>query len=340
MDLGRQDLTAWTTDDWTLLDDTVKDEVKHTKVYPKLLNMYGPLTDPWATSVPADTLTPNALSIPEGDKTILGEVQVRFSLSNGQVMGEGDGNGLSTAVTLATRAANLLALGMDTLVWDSVAALPAGVQVIQDKAPQSGLVSAAANAIQVFPTQIDPDTRLPQYEERTFDAVAAATAKLESLGHPRPFGFVVDYRVFADTFRTLPSTLITPAERIIPLVTRAYCPTARVPAFTGLVSSSRASTVDFVVGLPPTIGYLQKNEDGTRLFKVFERFAVRLKDPTALVRLEFQQVPRRRPESRAEQQSKPVRAARRSSRPRSAQAPHAPRSDSVATPTSAKPSQS
>ena len=299
MDLGRQDLAAWTTDDWKLLDDIVYDEVKQTKVYPKLLNMYGPLHDPWATSVPADTLTPNALSIPEGDKAILGEVQVRFSLSNGQVMGEGDGNGLSTAMTLATRAANLLALGMDTLVWDNVAALPAGVQVIQGKAPPSGLVSAAANAIQVFPTQIDPNTGLPQYEERTFDAVAAATAKLESLGHPRPFGFVVDYRVFADTFRTLPSTLITPAERIMPLVTRAYCATARVPAFTGLVSSSRASTVDYVVGLPATTGYLQKNADGTRLFKVFERFAVRLKDPTALVRLEFQREPRAEREPRA-----------------------------------------
>jgi uncharacterized linocin/CFP29 family protein len=265
-------------------------------VYPKLLAMHGPLADAWATTVPADVIedVDDTVTVPEGEQITLAEVQVKFALSQAQV--EEEKNGLSTAVTLVTRAANRLALGLDTLVWNKPAALPPGVQVIRGKAPTPGLVAGAANKIEVKPTTIDPDTGLPQYGERTFDAVAQAVALLEGLGHARPLGCVVDFRVFADAHRSLANTLITPAERIKPLVPKGFCPTARVPDFTGLVLSSRASTVDHVVGMAATTGYLQANADGTHLFRVFERFTVRRKDPTALVRLEFKNQPQDAPD--------------------------------------------
>ncbi len=291
MNLGREKLPAWGLEQWKLLDEAVHAEMSQTKVYPKLLAMYGPLADPWSTTLPADVIEDidDTVTVPEGVQITLAEVQVKFALSQAQV--EEEKNGLSTAVTLATRAANRLALGLDSLVWNSPAALPAGVQVIRGKAPERGLVVAAANKFEVFPTKIDPVTKLPQYGERTFDAVTQAIALLEGLGHARPLGCVVDFRVFADAWRSLPNTLVTPAERIIPLVPKGFCPSARVPEFTGLVLSSRASTVDHVVGMAAATGYLQANADGTHLFRVFERFTVRLKDVTALVRLDFGQQP-------------------------------------------------
>ncbi|MFC7307271.1 encapsulin [Streptomyces monticola] len=288
MEHGRDKLPAWTQAEWDTLDRTVHEEMGLTKVYPRLLTMYGPLNDPWATTVAAEIIDRESMSIPEEDKTNIAEVQVRFALSQSQVA---EGNGLSTALTLVTRAANLLALGLDTLVWDGAERLPAGVQIIRGKTAGAGLVAAAQHTIKVFPTELDPATKQPRYGEATFAAVAEATALLEAAGHARPFGMVLDHRVFADAFRPLRTSLVTPADRITPLVTRGFCPTARVPEMTGLVLSSRASTVDFVAGLAAVTGYLQANADGTHLFRVFERFAVRLKDPSALVRLEFQTEP-------------------------------------------------
>jgi uncharacterized linocin/CFP29 family protein len=45
--------------------------------------------------------------------------------------------------------------------------------------------------------------------------------------------------------------------------------------------------VDLVVGIDATVGFMQQDVDGNYRFRVFERLALRVKDVTALIRLEF-----------------------------------------------------
>ena len=47
---------------------------------------------------------------------------------------------------------------------------------------------------------------------------------------------------------------------------------------TGIVVSLAGNAVDIVVGTPPTVQYLQRQTDAKFLFRVYERFVLRIRD--------------------------------------------------------------
>ena len=46
--------------------------------------------------------------------------------------------------------------------------------------------------------------------------------------------------------------------------------------------------MDLVVGMDTTTAFQQEDTEGRYRFRIYERFALRLKDPTGAIRLEFQ----------------------------------------------------
>jgi uncharacterized linocin/CFP29 family protein len=48
------------------------------------------------------------------------------------------------------------------------------------------------------------------------------------------------------------------------------------------------NSMDLVVGIEPTTEFLQQDPDGFYRFRVFERFALRVKDRSAIVALKFE----------------------------------------------------
>jgi len=60
------------------------------------------------------------------------------------------------------------------------------------------------------------------------------------------------------------------------------------PQAVGLVVSTGGNTMDMVVGQDPITAFMQQDPDGNFRFRVLERFALRLKDLSAVIRLEFQ----------------------------------------------------
>ena len=69
--------------------------------------------------------------------------------------------------------------------------------------------------------------------------------------------------------------------------TLAYAPSG-LPSYYGSLVSTGGNTMDLVVGIEPTVGFMQQDVDGNFRFRVAERVALRLKDITAVIRLEFQ----------------------------------------------------
>ncbi|MGO8896456.1 MAG: hypothetical protein ACLQB1_43175, partial [Streptosporangiaceae bacterium] len=67
----------------------------------------------------------------------------------------------------------------------------------------------------------------------------------------------------------------------------AYAPSG-LPSYYGSMVSTGGNTMDLVVGIEPTVGFMQQDVDGNFRFRVAERVALRLKDVTAVIRLEFQ----------------------------------------------------
>jgi len=310
--LGR-DKVHWTQDIWDRIDKAVHDEVMRTRVGQKFLPIRPVI--PRTTSVPTDAITPPTKDAPtlvvdEGVTTRLNEFWVEFALTPQQVDHEtGDimELGHSTAVTLATRAANLLSQAEDLVIFSGQNALNSNNLfqnhiVLNRGAPSdTGLLDLPPGTPQLPKNQIIPikpkDAASPGvYAEHTFAAVAEGYSVLQGNGQYGPYALVLQTTPYADTYAPLPDTLILTADRLTPLMTAGFFGTGTLPSnssgteprFYGLLVSLGGNTMDLVVGLDATTAFMQQDTDGAFRFRVVERFALRLKDITAVVRLEFQ----------------------------------------------------
>ncbi|MGL5942560.1 MAG: hypothetical protein ACRC2S_19725 [Waterburya sp.] len=167
---------------------------------------------------------------------------------------------------------------------------------------------------------LNPNEKPPRWGENTFGAVSESYSRLQSgeglaQAHYGPYVCVLNFQPYADTYAPLPTTLIIPADRIKPLVTQMwsnngmptneetmsahqkdmhtygkvpqYYGTGTIPRFNGIFLSLGGNTMDLVVGMDAKTEYTNQDKDGNYCFRVYERFALRLKDPTSTIRLEF-----------------------------------------------------
>jgi len=314
--MGR-DKVHWSQDVWDRIDKAVHDEVMRTRVGQRFLPLRPVI--PRTTSVPFDSITlpteaAPSLSVDEGATTRLNEYWVEFSLTPAQVEHE-TGNimelGHSTAVTLATRAANILARAEDLVIFQGQNAIKrdalfAGNLTVHSRGvpDDTGLLDLDPDGARstpplpgelVIPVPLK-DAGVPDvYGENTFRAVALGYARLQENGQYGPYALVLQTTPYADAYAPLPDTLILTADRLNPLMTAGFYGTGTLPFstegephFYGLLVSLGGNTMDLVVGLDATTAFMQQDTDGNYRFRVVERFALRLKDTSAVVRLEFQ----------------------------------------------------
>jgi uncharacterized linocin/CFP29 family protein len=280
MGLGREQVD-WSQDAWEALDDAVHDEFHRAAVALKFIPFHGQLDN--AMTVPSDVVDLETMTVDETAVTALVELGVEFGLTRQQIATE-ELN--LTGVALATRAANLLAQAEDLVLFLGEAAFREPIfKKVQRRsgAAGTGLLGAAAQAVTVVPVSDNPK----RYVEHTFDAVVEAYSLLQRQGHNGPYALVLRSEVYADSFASLPSSLVTPADRIAPLVSLGLFGTGTLPTASGLMVSVGGNTMDLVVGIEPTTEFLQVGSDGSYRFRVFERFALRVKDPGAVVRFDF-----------------------------------------------------
>jgi|GEM_PF-1662356 len=336
----------WDEEIWNKLDRAVHDECKRTKIAAKFLPIHVP-PSPNQLTIPSDTVIVDGrgdqkLSVDEVAINPLLELVVEFKLTVQQVEREAE---LGTAVTLATRAANLISQGEDIAIFQGDAAVGTGRRpgnpqhplfrenkvIVKSGSAGIGLLNApeadgSNPTIQIVtvPT-LDPTETPPRYGENSFGGVSTSYSRLQSgqglaQAHYGPYVCVFNFEPYADSYAPLPTTLIIPADRIKPLVTEMpsdkdmymqsedmqmygrgmhylyscgyyprYYGTGTVPKFRGLFLSLGGNTMDLVVGVDAKTEYTNQDKDGNYCFRVYERFALRLKDTTSVIRLEFQE---------------------------------------------------
>jgi len=311
----------WSADVWHRIDQAVEMESKRTKVAARFLPKRP--VPPKTTSVPTDAYSLNAngggapiLTVDEGATTRMNEYYVEFELTPQQVdQEEGDFKqlGHSTAVTLATKAANTLAQAEDLIVFQGQNAITGSTLFTKNfvltlggnQPSDTGLLNfpvgannpgaeAAVIVIQVQP--LAPAVPGVIYGPNTFEAVAKAYSALQAVGHYGPFALVLETIPYADTYAPLPATLTLTADRIKPLVPAGFFgtgtlppnpPPAPVAPYYGVLVSLGGNTMDLVVGLEPTVAFMQEDTNGNFRFRVLERIALRTKDQAAIVVLQF-----------------------------------------------------
>jgi uncharacterized linocin/CFP29 family protein len=315
MNLGREKL-PWSQEIWNRIDQAVHDECQRTKIARRFLPMYGPVS-PGELIVNSDTVVREGqtLTVNEAATIPLIELLVEFTLTLQQVDREAE---LTTAVTLATRAANLLAQAEDVVIFQGQSAIsgpnphplfaqnivrfrsgPAGDGLLRAADQNPAVQIIRVNALQPVDPN-DPNEPL-RFGERTFGAVADAYSRLQSgnqlqQAHYGPYALVLHNEPYADTYAPLATTLIMPADRIRPLMTAGFYGTGTLPGrgatpsareTTGILVSLGGNTMDLVVGMDAITAFLQEDTEGRYRFRVYERFALRLKDRTSVIRFEF-----------------------------------------------------
>lgn len=345
MNKGRS-LLPWSQEIWDRIDQVVYHECKRTTISSKFLPLYGPVSSGQLT-IPTDSIEVNQagrLIVREAATNELIELVVEFTLTEQQVAREEE---LGTAMTLATRAANLLSQGFDVINFQGRTAVEEGPLqhplfrrgadgtppkvIVKSGIPGIGLLDAPdannkpdAQVVIVKERELDPTEIPPRWGENTFGAVAEAYSILQNgidlaQAHYGPYALVLHFMPYADTYAPLATTLIIPADRIKPLVTempsdkdiymqsedmhmygrdmhymysREYYPryygTGTLPNLRGLFLSLGGNTMDLVVGVDAKTEFVTEDTQGNYCFRVYKRFVLRLKDKSAVIRLQFE----------------------------------------------------
>ena len=323
----------WSKDVWERIDKAVELEMKRTRIGARFLPKR--IVPPKTTSVPTDSYTTTAgpnpvLTVDEGATTRLNEYYVEFELTPQQVdQEEGDFKqlGHSTAVTLATKAANMLAQAEDLIIFQGVNAInhanpftssfvlnqgsPADTGLLnQPIDPTPGAAPAPVGPLSppVIVVQVQPlNPPIPGviYGPNTFEAVSQAYSLLQAGGHYGPYALVLQTTPYADTYAPLPAAPTLTADRIEPLVAGGFfgagtlppnpapppappaLPVPPGPPFFGVLVSLGGNTMHLVTGLEPIATFMQEDTNGNFRFRVLERFALRVKDTTGIIVLQF-----------------------------------------------------
>ncbi len=239
--LRNRNQLPWDEAIWNRIDRAVHDECKRTKVAAKFLPYHH--ASPNELTIPSDTVILSGepgeqrLAIDEVAINPLIELVVEFKLTVQQVEREAE---LGTAVTLATRAANLISQAEDIAIFQGQSAIAPGENqhplfrdrkvIVKSGSAGLGLLNApdfpgSNSDIQIVSIPpLEPNETPPRWGENTFAAVSNAYSRLQSgdglaQAHYGPYVCVLNFRPYADTYAPLATTLIIPADRIKPLVT-------------------------------------------------------------------------------------------------------------------------
>ena len=81
-------------------------------------------------------------------------------------------------------------------------------------------------------------------------------------------------------------SMVLPRDSILPYLGGPLLRASAVPADSGLVTSLQGDPAEIVVAKEISVRYLQATLEARHVFRVSERFVLRIKEPRALVRLE------------------------------------------------------
>ena len=272
----------WSDTQWQKVKDCVTEGFAKASVASAFLPMYGPLSGSAEIVrnerlVRDDTSSPPTIRLdgdhPDVNKKLI-NVTVRVELSSEQVADET----LSNALLAFRRAANILALEQDSIVFDGFRQTPRANDsefVVGSGYPQRGLADLQGR--QRFRGLDRPAVRR-SLGRVLVGAVVRAMTRLEENFHPGPFACVLGNVLF-EAVHDPTSAMVLPADRVTPLLKGGpLLRSGKLEEQAGIVVSLAGNAVDIVVGTPPTVQFLQRTADAKFLFRVYERFALRIRD--------------------------------------------------------------
>ncbi|HBP90671.1 MAG TPA: hypothetical protein DD706_23625 [Nitrospiraceae bacterium] len=297
----------WTDDQWSLVQQTVREEARKVRVARSFLPIDGPYP-PETDAVPVKELNdtqPIPLPILRGEAGMRMEVDDRTtraltSLSVNVYLRNSQNAqpDLSSAITMFRRAANIIARCEDYLVFhgqfanvnqNSFQRIPQFFTVSGGGAQWRGLLSTgrfynAGLGIHVVRTASNRNNYLTSGNS-IVTWVSQAMSVLESEGHLGPFALVLGNTLFEIAHDPTVS-LVMPADRLKPmLVGGPLLRSSTLNGMEGILISLAGDPVEIVVPSDISVRFLQVTTEPRHVYRVSQRFTLRIKQPGSLCAL-------------------------------------------------------
>lgn len=292
-------LTGWTADQWGLVNGAVASEVNKVSVAGAFLPCYGPLKNTAEVvrkqniyegrrgeERDGGALSVEPLMVDDVETHRLWTASIYVHLKQQQIAQEQ----LEDAMLVFRRAANLLARAEDAIVFNGLPhADPSRGELDLIHVPSlcritggehaPGLVAAGRPAAS---KDSAPENVKPPYGTNLVAAVAAAISELETYGHLGPFACVMGMKAFVAAQTPNDGSLVLPSDRIEPLLGMKILRSGTLEPGQIVVVSLAGDPIDLVVATSPTVQFLYLTDEARYVFRVYERFVLRVKERHAV----------------------------------------------------------
>jgi uncharacterized linocin/CFP29 family protein len=293
---------GWVEAQWNKVNSAVTEEFTKASVVEAFLPCYGPLAGSAETvkDEKLDLSTAGAIRVTDDRTLKVWTLTVNVDLSNQQVADES----LSSALLAFRRAANKLAKVEDYIVLSGYALSTVRSQPSFTQSYLNPIAGVAPSDIDIIvtggedfaiglteegdshkPTGSTPPRQGTSFSPTTpargqtiVTAVAQAIADLDASSHLGPFACVLGHDLFVDAHSPDASSLVLPADRITPMLTGPLLRSSSIEKNVGIVVSLSGDPIDLVVATPPKVQFLQVTGQAKFLFRVYERFVLRIKE--------------------------------------------------------------
>jgi uncharacterized linocin/CFP29 family protein len=308
-DIMADDQLGWSDAQWEMVNNAVGESFAKASVAGAFLDCYGPLGGSVESVRNQQFRGMQAeLKIRDAETLLLFNLTVKVTLSSEQVADDS----LSSAVLVFRRAANTLAQVEDELVFNGFDSRvtqpvtsrhtngtghfsPATAERIQRAARAHAVVVRGTGPARLEGLAAIPDTSSLRAMERAHvnlrqnhvikpsgedvvTEVTKAIGELEATANPGPFACVLGRTVFVIAHTPVPHSMVLPADRITPMLGGPLLRAGSMSDGHGVVVSLAGNAIDIVVATPPKAQFLQMTLDAGYLFRVYERFVLRIKD--------------------------------------------------------------
>lgn len=273
----------WTEEQNGTVRDLIAEEIEKARLSHKFIPELKLEED--ARSVSADEFDSASNKVDDVKTIPLVEVAAAVNLTKLQA----EDTDLSGALLLIRRAANRLARAHDAIVF---VGQPAADQLppTAPQPPPPRVVTAIGgyknDGLSAATTVVDVDPKGGSHGEKLVEKVADALVALEGKGYIGSYILVLGQKLFTDANTPSPGSLVLPKDRLEALLGGG--PVHRSSVLDkdhGLLLSLGGEPMDRAVAVAPKFEFLRIGANETRECRVFERFALRLKEKDSVIKL-------------------------------------------------------
>lgn len=271
----------WTGQQLNMVRDLIAEEIEKARLSHKVIPDFELGAD--ARTVPEITYDPGDDTVKDTGTIPLVELAVEFKLTKLQT----EDADIRAAQLLIRRKANLLARAHDTIIFTGQPAANmqnlANKEIVATGGNKNSGMSDTKHSLDIDPAA--QNQGMKDYGEELVKQVGSAQFQLEQQGYVGSYVLLLGRQLFTDAIQPFKGSPVRPKDLMESELNGPVHRCSVLPENEGLLLSLSGDPVDCAVAVAPKFEFLLIDQQGLRKCRIFERFALRLKEKDSVIQL-------------------------------------------------------